>query len=87
MDARKGGDAVNMLVSGISQRNGKKVAYVLFEDGERSAEAVIPECEILTNKGFSETELKQMKQYMQKNLDMIKNKAAGINPIHAMMKD
>lgn len=78
---------MNILVSGVSTKDGKRIAYLLFEDGERSAEAVIPECVIMKNNGFSDQELDDMITYMQDNLGVLKKQAAMVNPFRAMMKD
>ncbi|MDD6038954.1 MAG: hypothetical protein PUD20_09210 [bacterium] len=77
---------MNMLVSGISHKDGKKIAYVRFEDGDCFAEAVIPECRVTKSAGFSEDEVHQLVDYMKNNLAMLKKQAAGINPIKAMMR-
>ena len=45
---------MKMLVSGIFGKDGHKVAYVMFEEGKRFAEAEIPKCKIIENHGFSE---------------------------------
>lgn len=78
---------MNMMVSGISEKEGKRVAYVLFEEDTRKAEAIIPECRIISNDGFSKEEVYQLEEYMKNNLAMLKQQAAGIHPIKAMMKD
>ena len=78
---------MNMLVSGISEKDGKKVAYIMFEDDTRSAEGLIPECSITSNNGFTDDEVAQLEDYMKENLAMLKRQAAGINPIKAMMKE
>lgn len=78
---------MNMLVSGISEKDGKKVAYIMFEDDIRSAEGIIPECSITSNNGFTDDEVAQLEDYMKENLAMLKRQAAGINPIKAMMKE
>lgn len=78
---------MNMQVSGVCSRGDEKVAYVLFEEATRSAEGVIPECKIVSNKGFSQEEVSQLEEYMRDNLGMLKRHAAGINPITALMKD
>lgn len=77
---------MQMNVSGISTKDGKKVAYVLFEDEGRSAEAIVPECRVTDSKGFSYDELLQLEEYMRENIDMIKKAAAGVNPVSALMK-
>ena len=78
---------MNMIISGVSSdEEGKKKAYILFEDGDKSLEATIPECSIVSNKGFSNEEVQKLIEYMQDNLAMLKREAAGINPFKAMMK-
>lgn len=79
---------MKMMVSGISEKEGKRVAYVLFEEetGE-TAEAVIPECKVVSNKGFTEDEVEQLETYMRDHLTELKKQAAGINPLTALMKD
>lgn len=79
---------MNMMVSGVSEKNGRKIAYILFEDEDkRSAEAVIPECRVISNNGFSEEEVAQLEDYVRRNLTDLKKRAVGINPVTALMKD
>lgn len=78
---------MKMLISGVSEKDGKKVAYVSFDEGSRSAEAMIPDCKVIKNNGFTEDEVSQLEDYLRENLTMIKREAAGINPIKAMMKE
>ncbi len=78
---------MNMLISGVSEKDGKKVAYVSFEDGKRIAEGIIPDCNIIRNDGFTDEEAEMLKEYLKDNLETIKREAAGINPIKAMMKE
>ena len=79
-------DKLDMNVSALCQKNGQKVAYVTFSDGRRLAEGEIPACRILSNSGFTEEEISKLEEYMERNLEMIKNMASAINPIKAMMK-
>lgn len=78
---------MNMLVSGISSKEGKKVAYIMFEDGARQAEAIIPECKVTSNKGFTKDEIEQLETYMYENLAMLKRQASGVDPIKSMLQD
>lgn len=79
---------MNMILSGVTEKDGRKAAYVRFEDEDgRTAEAVIPECRILSNNGFSEEEAEHLEDYLRQNLTELKKKAAAINPITALMKD
>ena len=80
------GDKLDMNVSALCQKNGKKVAYVTFSDGKRLAEGEIPACRILSNSGFTKDEVSKLEEYMKQNLDMITTMASAINPIKAMMK-
>lgn len=78
---------MEILVSGVSKKGEKRIAYVMFQEGECVAEAIIPDCQVISNKGFSEQEICQCEQYLRENLVMLKNQAAQINPIKAMMKE
>lgn len=78
---------MNMMISGVSTKDDKKIAYVSFEDDGRYAEAMIPECTFIKNNGFDEDEINQLADYLKANLTDIKKEAARINPIMAMMKE
>lgn len=77
---------VNMSVSPICVKDGKKFAYVSFVDGERIAEGKIPDCKIISNKGFSEEEVEQLEIFMMSELQDLKRMAAGVRLWDAFMK-
>lgn len=79
-------DELNMSVSPICVKGGNRYAFVNFTDGKRSAEGKIPDCKIISNKGFSEDEVKSLEEYMQKQLPHLKQMAAGVNVLGAFMK-
>ena len=79
-------DELKMSVSPVCSKDGKQYAFVSFTDGERSAEGRIPECKIISNKGFSDEEVSQMENYMQNELGKLKRMAAGIHVLDAFMK-
>ena len=79
-------EELNMSVSPICVKDGNRYAFVNFTDGTRSAEGKIPDCKIISNKGFSEEEVKKLEEYMQKELPHLKQMAAGINVLGAFMK-
>ncbi len=79
------GDSVNIKVSGIFEKNGKKRAFISFEDGTRAAEGIIPDCRITDNKGFTKDEVLQLEAYMKKELSSLKKTASGINVMNALM--
>lgn len=77
---------INMSVSPVCAKDGVRYAFVSFTDGERSAEGKIPECKIVSNKGFSQNEVEELETYMQMELAKLKRMAAGIRVIDAFMK-
>lgn len=77
---------LNMSVSPICVKEGKRYAFVTFTDGTRMAEGKIPDCKIISNKGFLEDEIIKLEEYMQKELPKLKQMAAGINVLDAFMK-
>lgn len=79
-------DELNMSVSPICVKDGNRYAFVTFSDGKRLAEGKIPDCKIISNKGFSEVEIGQLEEYMRKELPKLKQMAAGINVLDAFMK-
>ncbi len=78
---------MNMMVSGVVDKNGEKVAFIRFEEEKRMAEGIIPACRITKNEGFTAEEVSQLEMYMKGNLAMLKKQAAGVNPIKSMMQD
>lgn len=78
---------MNMLISGVSEKEGKKIAYVRFEEESRFAEAVIPDCRIMSSEGFTDSELSQLEQYLTENLSTLKREAASVNPIRSLMRE
>ncbi len=80
-------DSVKMSVSPVMMKDGERYAFVSFEDGMRVAEGKIPECRLISNKGFSEEEAAQLEEYMKRELASLKRMAAGIRVIDAFLKD
>lgn len=77
---------LNMSVSPICVKDEKRYAFVTFSDGKREAEGKIPDCKIISNKGFREDEVAKLEEYMQRELPKLKQMAAGINVLGAFMK-
>ncbi len=76
---------IKMSVSSMTRLGDKKGVYVLFTDGNASAEFKLPECKLLHNKGFGEEELKQLKEYVENEQDYLFNLAKEINPIRSFL--
>ncbi len=81
-----GKESVDIKVSGVFDKDGRKIAYVSFLDGDRYAEGTIPDCVITRNKGFSEEEKTALEEYMKKELASLKKTASGINVVKALME-
>lgn len=77
---------INMTVSPVCAKDGKKYAFVSFTDGERFADGKIPDCKIILNKGFNQEEVKQLEEYMKSELATLKRMAAGIHVMDAFLK-
>jgi len=79
-------DELNMSVSAVCMKDGEKFAFVSFSDEKRFAEGKIPDCKIITNKGFTEDEIGMLEIYMRSELRNLKKMAAGVRLIDAFME-
>ena len=77
---------IKMNVSLLTTSGDKRVIYVVFTDGDKSAELMLPEVSVVSNKGFTDEEIGQLKDYVENQQDEIYKIAKEINPIKAMMK-
>ena len=75
-----------MSVSPICVKEGKKLAYVSFTDGKRTAEGKIPECVITSATGLNRAEVRMLEEYMKQELPKLKSMAAGIRLVDAWLK-
>ena len=78
-------DEVRLDISGVSEKDGKKRAYVRFSRGKDYAEGYIPDCVLTKVQGFSEEEAGQLVDYLKANLTELKKRAASVNPLNAIM--
>ena len=78
-------EELKMSVSPICQKEGYKIAYVSFTDGKRTAEGQIPDCVIRKNQGFTEEEVRQLEEYMKRELATLKKMASQVNVMNAFM--
>lgn len=77
---------MNMSVSPVCVKDGKQYAFVIFTSGEKQAEGKIPECVLVSNKGFSEEEAALLETYMKRELTNLKKMASSVNVLGAFMK-
>lgn len=74
-------DFVNMLVSGIINREGKRFARVSFVRGRDIAEGVVPDGVVDHAEGFSDAEVAKLERYLRENCGEIMEQARQVNPI------
>lgn len=74
-------------VSPVTRLGDKRVAYVLFTDQSASAEFIIPGGELISNKGFDEKELAEIKEYLECEQDNLFQVAKELNPMRSFMRD
>ena len=77
---------LNMTISPVCMKDGEKCAYISFSDGIRTAEGRIPDCKIISNKGFTQKEAERLENYMSAELATLKRIAAGIRLFDAFKK-
>ena len=78
---------IKMSVSSMTRSKDKKAVYVFFQDGDKTAEFTLPGCELVKNNGFSEEDIRQLKDYIDNEQDTIFGMAKQVNPIKAMMNE
>lgn len=74
-------DSVNMLVSGIINREGRRFARVSFIRGRDIAEGVVPDGIVDHVEGFSDVEVAKLERYLRENCGEIMEQARRVNPI------
>lgn len=76
---------VNMSVSSIIRKDGNKAIYVLFTDQDKMCEFELSEKKLLSNKGFEESELEELKEYITHEVDSIMSIAKNVDPMKGFM--
>lgn len=79
-------ETINMSVSQVFAKNGERYAFVSFTEGEKNAEGRIPDCKIISCRGFDKEEIGQLEAYMERELAKLKRMAAGVNAMRAFME-
>ncbi len=78
-------DEIKLDISGVVDKDGKKIAHIRFTRGEDFAEGYIPDCVLTKVQGFTDDEASQLIDYLRANLTEFKKRAAAINPLTAIM--
>ena len=88
-EAERGQNAnpnMKLSVSPVCKKGGETYAFVTFTEELRIAEGKIPDCKIISNKGFDEGEVRMLEMYMKQNLLQLKKMAAGIRLFDVIIK-
>lgn len=80
-------ESVMMSVSSVTRKDDKKAVYVMFTDGSSQAELAMPQGTLISCRGFSESEIKQLTDYALSQKDLILQMAREVNPLKAMLKE
>ena len=78
---------IKMSVSSMTRTKDSKAVYVMFSDNEKTAEFSLPGLKIVSNKGFTDEEIDQLKDYIDNEQDYIYALAKQVNPMKAFMGD
>ena len=74
-------DSVNMLVSGIINKEGRRYARVSFVRGNDIAEGIVPDGIVDHAEGFSDDEIFKLERYKRENRGEIMEQARQVNPL------
>lgn len=76
---------IKMSVSSLSRNGEEKAIYVFFSDGDASAEFLLPDCNLVHSKHFSDDDIKQLKEYVSAERDSIYRIAKKVNPMKGFL--
>lgn len=76
---------MNMSVSSIVGKDGKREIYVLFTEGERNAEGRLSDYKMISSRGFTREENDMLEAYMRREKDRILQMAKSVNVMDAFL--
>ena len=76
---------MNMSVSSIVSKDGKREIYVLFTEGERNAEGRLSDYKMISSRGFTREENAMLEAYMRREKDRILQMAKSVNVMDAFL--
>ncbi len=80
---------IKMSVSPVFRKDGAKSIYLLFADGDKSAELLLAdagaEVKTVRNSGFSEEEIGSLTEYVENSRDEIIAIAGKVTPLKAFL--
>lgn len=78
---------LRMSVSSLTHTKDNKAVYILFTNGNKSAELSLPECKVINNSEFTDEEVAGLKFYIKNDRETIYALAKKVTPVKAMMND
>ena len=80
---------IKMSVSPVFRKDGAKSIYLLFSDGDKNAELMLPDAgdnvKIMKYSGFSDDEIKDLIDYVENSRDDITAIAGKVTPLKAFL--
>lgn len=76
---------MKMSVSSIVTKDGKREIYVLFTEGDCSAEGRLSDYKMISSKGFTQEEVAALETYMRQETNTIVRMAKNINVMDAFL--
>lgn len=79
-------DEVNMLISGMVEKDGRRLVRVSFLRGRDYADGLLPDGIIEKAQGFSSEEVQKLESYLRFNRQDILRQAKEVNPLRSWLK-
>lgn len=80
-------DEVTMLVSGIVEKDNRKIVRVSFLRGKDYAEGLMPDGRVEKSEGFTPQELTKLEKFMRLHKEEILQQAKEVNPIRSWLRE
>lgn len=77
---------IKMSVSSMTRSGDEKAIYVLFQDGDKTAEITAPEGKLVSGSGFDDAEIEQLIAYVKREQETIYALAKNVNPLKAFLE-
>lgn len=72
-------EEMTMTYTSVLTKDNKPMISLLFERKGDKCEAIVPDCKVTKNNGFSDEEVKAIEQYLAANKKMIIENSKGIS--------
>ena len=76
-----------MLVSGIVEKDKRRIVRVSFLRGQDYAEGIMPDAVIEKSQGFSQGEIAKLEKFLRLHKEDILQQAKTVNPIRSWLKE